>query len=112
VTALVHAIGGVAARFRRRRAVAPIDDHIARLLRLSAAARDAHKAITDLALAWDDAATLIGCTRWPDLDDIDRLAKLVELSTRSAARHPATLAYQVARACSRRRTAALGGAPT
>jgi len=78
VTALFRAVGRFAARVRHRRAVAPIDDHIARLLRLSAAARDAHKAIADLALAWDDAATLIGCSRWPDPEDMDRLADLTE----------------------------------
>jgi hypothetical protein len=78
VTAVFHALGGIAAPFRRRRAVAPIDDHIARLLRLSAAARDAQKAIADLAIAWDDAATLIGCTRWPSSADLDRLADLVD----------------------------------
>jgi len=81
VTAVFHALGGIAAKVRRRRAVAPIDDHIARLLRLSAAARDAHRAIADLALAWDDAATLIGCSRWPDPHDADRLASLVELAS-------------------------------
>jgi len=74
VTALSNALRGVAARVRRRRAAASIDDHIARLLRLSAAAREAQKAIADLALAWDDAATLIGCKRWPDLDDVPWLA--------------------------------------
>jgi hypothetical protein len=74
VTALLRALGGVAGRVRRRRAAASIDDHIARLLRLSAAAREAQKAIADLALAWDDAAALIGCKRWPDPEDVPWLA--------------------------------------
>jgi hypothetical protein len=74
VTALLRALGGIAGRVRHRRASGSIDDHIARLLRLSAAAREAQKAIADLALAWDDAAALIGCTRWPELDDVPWLA--------------------------------------
>jgi hypothetical protein len=79
VTSLFHALGGIAGRVRRRRAAASIDDHIARLLRLSAAARDAQKAIADLAIAWDDAASLIGCTRWPDLETVAWLADTADL---------------------------------